>query len=128
MFSPRVRISASRPLAFMRSRIRATRPSNSAAGNDSSLNGRPLSIWSALLAGLAVVAAIGRQEHLFDRHRRPNDALIGEIFHRRLERRPVWLDAVGPGIALEHLIELVDVGRHPRSEERRVGKECRYRV
>src|SRR5262245_53303342 len=57
---------------------------------------------------------VDRREQRLDRHGLLDQRLIGEILHQRFERRPVGLDAVGPRIAAEHLIDLLELGGHPR--------------
>src|SRR5262245_16698939 len=39
--------------------------------------------------------------------------LLDHILHERLERRPVGLYTIRPGIAAEHVVDLLDVGLQP---------------
>src|SRR5262245_47112023 len=58
--------------------------------------------------------AVDRREQRLDRHRLLDQRLVGEILHKRLERRPVGLDPVRPRVAAEHLVDLLQLRRHPR--------------
>src|SRR5712691_8891273 len=61
-------------------------------------------------------------------HRRGDDRLLGHVADERFEGRTVGLDPVGPRIAAENLIDLVEVGGHPgqhvaeRSQEAHLGE------
>src|SRR3984893_7461981 len=61
-----------------------------------------------------VITAVGGNEELLDGDHRSDDALLAKISHQRFQRRAVRLDAVGPGIAPEYLIDLIEIGGHPR--------------
>jgi hypothetical protein len=54
--------------------------------------------------------ALDWHEERLDRHRLGDEVLGDHIAHERFEGRAVGLDAVGPGIAVEDLIDLLEVG------------------
>src|SRR5579863_10475554 len=56
----------------------------------------------------------GANENLFERDRLGDHVTLVEIGDERLERLAIGLDAVGPAIAAEYLVDLVDIRRHPR--------------
>src|SRR5262245_19039651 len=53
-------------------------------------------------------------EQIVDRHRLGDHGLVDQELHQRLQRLPVGRHAIGPGIATEHLRDLVKLGRQPR--------------
>src|SRR3984893_5257043 len=65
-------------------------------------------------SGVAQVASMRRQEQILDRHDAFRNALLVQVARQRFERWPVGLDTIGPGVTAEYLVELVDVGGHPR--------------
>src|SRR5215469_3242406 len=56
---------------------------------------------------------IRANEDIFERNRLGDHVALVEISDERLQRLSVRLDTVGPPIAAEHLVDLVDVRRHP---------------
>src|SRR5262247_4496970 len=52
-------------------------------------------------------------EQLFDRNGARNEILLGHVLHQRFERRPVGLEAVGPGIAAEYIVDFLDLRLQP---------------
>src|SRR6266581_3252116 len=58
--------------------------------------------------------AVDRREQLFERRLPVRQVLILQILHQRFQRRTVLLDAVGPRIAAEEFMDLIDIARQPR--------------
>src|SRR5262245_42896709 len=55
-----------------------------------------------------------RDEQIFDRDLVRDEVLLDHILHQRLQGRAVWLDPIRPGIAAEHLVDLLDLRLQPR--------------
>src|SRR5215510_10482821 len=66
-------------------------------------------------------------EQIFDRNDARDEMLLDHVSYQRLNRRPVGLDAVGPGIAAEHVVDLLDLGLQPgqhRGKRAGVAQTC----
>src|SRR5205807_6884670 len=60
------------------------------------------------------LSSMRRQEQILDRHDAVRNALLVQVARQSVERWPVGLDTIGPGVTAEYLVELVDVRGHPR--------------
>src|ERR1700737_751030 len=65
-------------------------------------------------SGFAQVPSMRRQEQILDRHDAFRNALLVQVARQCFERWPVGLDTIGPRVTAKYLVELVDVGGHPR--------------
>src|SRR5437879_9489793 len=55
-----------------------------------------------------------RDEQILNRDRLLNKVLLEHVLDKCLQSRAIWLDPVRPGIAAEHLVDLLDLGQQPR--------------
>src|SRR6476620_5690363 len=62
------------------------------------------------------------REQVFDRDFLRNEMLLDHVIHHGFERRAIGLHAIGPGIAAEYLVNLVDIRGQPRQHIARRAK------
>jgi hypothetical protein len=55
-----------------------------------------------------------RDEQILDRDRLRNEVLLPHVLDQGLQGRAICLNPVGPGVAAEHLVDLLDLSHEPR--------------